>query len=91
MASTPQKQTIEVRGITLTIDPETFDDTDLLDALCDIRDGDPLPIGRALRQVAGADYQKLKEAMRDPKTGRVKASTAAEVFVEIFQAAAPKS
>lgn len=86
-----QVREVEVRGVKLTIDPDLFDDLDLLDAIDQINEGNGLRIAGALRKIAGGQYNALRSALRDPKTGRISLTTAGEVFVEIVDAINPNS
>lgn len=80
-AKTPQdhkaKQTtkdgvreIVIDGIMLHIDPDVFDDVDLMDEIYDLQTegGFSTPV---MRKVFGDEYQSVKDGLRDPATGRV--------------------
>lgn len=87
----PVEREITVRGVALKVDPNIFDDLDLLDALDQIQEGNGLRIAGALRKVAGGQYNALRAALRDPKTGRIPVDEAGSVFVEIMQELVPNS
>lgn len=85
-------QEITVRGVTLSVSPDVFDDLDLMDALDQIQnENNGLRIAGALRKVAGGKYHELRAALRDEETGRISLSVAGDVFLEIMQGIAPNS
>src|SRR5699024_12874785 len=75
---------ITVRGVTLSVDPEVFNDLDMLDALDQIQEGNGLRIAGALGKIAGDEYTELGTALRDKKTGRIPVDVVGEVFTEIM-------
>lgn len=87
----PQEmRTILVRGVQMHVDPTKFDDFDLLDSLAKVQSGDVLVLPALFRTVAGDKAQELLDAARD-ETGRVTATAASEMIVEIMKASAPKA
>lgn len=83
-------RTILVRGVQMHVDPTKFDDFDLLDSLAKVQSGDVLVLPALFRTVAGDKAQELLDAARD-ETGRVTATAASEMIVEIMKASAPKA
>lgn len=77
--------TVTVRGLTLNIATSVLDDLDLMDDLCLISEGNPFPIGRAIRRITGDKYLEVRKVLTDPETGKVTASDASTFFLEIFQ------
>jgi len=86
-----EAQEITVRGVTLKVSDDIFDDLDLLDALDQINEGNGLRIAGALRKVAGDKYNELRNVLRDKETGRIPVAAAGEAFLEIMQGVAPNS
>lgn len=91
MGDKTESKVIEIKGVTLTVSPDVFDDLDLLDALDQIQEGNGLRIAGALRKVAGSKYNELRAALRDEGTGRISIEVAGEVFLEIMREIAPNS
>ncbi|HLS00469.1 MAG TPA: hypothetical protein VK054_00575 [Beutenbergiaceae bacterium] len=83
------KKQITVKGVTLSVDPEVFDDLDMLDALDQIQEGNGLRIAGALRKIAGDQYNELRAALRDEATGRIPVNVVGEVFTEIMAGIVP--
>jgi hypothetical protein len=83
-------RTITVAGLQLTVDPTVFDDFELLESLAEIQRGDILGLPKVFRAVAGDQAQELLDAVRDER-GRVTATAATEVLVQIMRELAPKA
>lgn len=81
---------IEVAGVQLTVDPTMFDDFELLESLAEIQRGDVLALPAVFRAVAGDKAQALLDAVRDER-GRVTATAATEMLVQIMSELAPKA
>lgn len=81
---------IEVAGVQLTVDPTVFDDFELLESLAEIQRGDVLALPAVFRAVAGDQAQELLDAVRDER-GRVTATAATEMLVQIMSELAPKA
>jgi hypothetical protein len=93
--------TVTVRGTDLHIPLDALDDFELLEdlseaqSLADRADDDPDAAGRAAqislstlrRLLPPAEMAKAKNVLRDPETGRVKASDMLPLVGEIFEAA----
>lgn len=85
------KKTITVRDITLTVDTEAVTDFELVDALDQVDQGNPLRVATAMRRLVGSDQMPVvMDGLRDKKSGRVDAETAADFFAEVLQELAPK-
>lgn len=83
-------RTIEIRGVQVTVDPTVFDDFDLLESLAEVQRGDVLALPPVFRAVAGDQAQELLDAVRDER-GRVTATAATEMLVQIMSELAPKA
>lgn len=83
-------RTITVAGVQLTVDPTVFDDFELLESLAEVQRGDVLVLPTVFRAVAGDKAQELLDALRG-ENGRVTATAAAEVLVQIIRELAPKA
>lgn len=81
---------ITVAGVQLTVDPTMFDDFELLESLAEIQRGDVLVLPAVFRAVAGDKAQALLDAVRDER-GRVTATAATELLVQIMSELAPKA
>ena len=84
------RHAIEVAGIQIAVDPAVFDDFELLESLAEIQRGDILALPAVFRAVAGDKAQELLDAIRG-ENGRVTATAATEVLVEIMRELAPKA
>lgn len=84
-------RSVEIQGIPLTLDPNVFDDFELLDTLNEIQEGNALKSPALLRKVLGDQYKTVLEDLRDPATGRVPASSVGPFMQELMEALAPKS
>ncbi len=83
-------RTITVAGVQLTVAPTVFDDFELLESLAEIQRGDILGLPTVFRAVAGDKAQELLDALRG-ENGRVTATAATEVLVQIMRELAPKA
>ncbi|AQX79651.1 hypothetical protein BWO91_06305 [Plantibacter flavus] len=81
---------VAIRGVKLTILDESLNDYELLE---DAASGEISRIAQVLNRLLGEEQTKLiKEALRDPKTGRVPAQgegSIAEFLSEMFEAINP--
>lgn len=85
---------VEVRGVGLDIDPKLFDDLDVIELVADVNDGTPqgsLMIVPLIKRITGDRYQDVKEALRDPDTGRVPIDAVGEFVSELMKELAPNS
>lgn len=83
-------RTITVADVKITVDPAVFDDFELLESLAEIQRGDILALPTVFRAVAGDKAQELLDAIRG-ENGRVTATAATEVLVQIMSELAPKA
>nr|DAY03960.1 MAG TPA: hypothetical protein [Caudoviricetes sp.] len=90
-APVSEVRSVEIQGIPLTLDPNVFDDFELLDTLNEIQGGNALKSPALLRKVLGDQYKTVLEHLRDPASGRVPASKIAPFMQELMEALAPKS
>ena len=105
ISNTPQQETIEthngtvrtdmlrtitVAGVQVDVDPTVFDDFELLESLAEIQRGDILALPKVFRAVVGDQSQELLDAVRDER-GRVTATAATEMLVQIMRELAPKA
>ena len=81
---------IMVAGVQLTVDPTVFDDFELLESLAEIQRGDILALPTVFRAVAGDQASALLNSIRGGN-GRVTATAATEVLVQIMSELAPKA
>lgn len=84
-------KTVTVGNIVFEVDPGIFDDLDLLDAMDQVQEGNALRLAGALRAVTGDRYREIRDALRDPETGRVPIEPAMEFFSEVMKQASPNS
>lgn len=84
-------KTATISGVELTVDPSLFDDLDVLDALDQINEGNPLRVAGLLRKLTGEKYNAVRDALRDPETGRIPVERATEFFGELMAAMSPNS
>lgn len=83
-------RTITIKGVQVTVDPTIFDDFELLESLAEVQRGDVLALPAVFRAVAGDKAQALLDAVRDER-GRVTATAATELLVQIMSELAPKA
>lgn len=84
------RHAIEFAGVQIAVDPAVFDDFELLESLAEIQRGDILGLPAVFRAVAGDKAQELLDAIRG-ENGRVTATAATEVLVQIMRELAPKA
>ena len=85
---------ITVKGIGLTVDPKIFDDLEIFEMLSDINSGSAdgsFAIVPLLKRVTGDRYEDVKNALRDPDTGRVPIEAVGEFVQEFVKELAPNS
>lgn len=90
-APVSEVRSVEIQGIPLTLDPNVFDDFELLDTFNEIQEGNALKTPGMLRKILGDQYKPVLEHLRDPVSGRVPASKVAPFMQELMEALAPKS
>lgn len=91
VAAAPQGlRMIEIRGVPVKVDPTIFDDFELLESLAEVQRGDVLALPAVFRAVAGDQAPALLNSIRGGN-GRVTATAATEVLVQIMRELAPKA
>lgn len=70
----------EIMGINVTINPDVFDNLELLEVLDEINDGNVLKLGKAFKMVFGDQWDAIRSQLKDER-GVVTASKASEFFV----------
>lgn len=90
----PMPKDVTVHGVTLSIDPSALDDWELLENVYSLQ-ADPKRNGLnavpILRSLLGDDYQRVKDALRDPQTGRIPVEEVGGFLEELFSKLAPNS
>lgn len=92
-----QPKTVEVMGVTVTVGPAIFDDLDMVEYLYDLQNaqtGDgtgAFAIVPFLKKLCGDQYMAMKDALRDPDTGRVSIDKVSEFIAQLLEQVAPNS
>ena len=92
-----QPKTVEVMGVTVTVGPAIFDDLDMVEYLYDLQaaqEGDgtgAFAIVPFLKKLCGPQYTAMKDALRDPDTGRVSIDKVSEFIAQLLEQVAPNS
>lgn len=92
-----QPKTVEVMGVTLAVSPAIFDDLDMVEYLYDLQaaqEGDgsgAFAIVPFLKKLCGPQYTAMKDALRDPDTGRVSIDKVSEFIAQLLEQVAPNS
>lgn len=92
-----QPKTVEVMGVTVTVDPAIFNDLDMVEYLYDLQtaqtgDGSgAFAIVPFLKKLCGPQYTAMKDALRDPDTGRVSIDKVSEFIAQLLEQVAPNS
>ena len=92
-----QTKTVEIKGVTLTISPAIFDDLDMVEYLYDLQSaqtGDgtgAFSIVPFLKKLCGSQYAAMKDALRDPDTGRVSIEQVGDFITQLLEQVAPNS
>lgn len=92
-----QPKTVEVMGVTVTVGPAIFDDLDMVEYLYDLQNaqtGDgtgAFDIVPFLKKLCGPQYTAMKDALRDPDTGRVSIDKVSEFIAQLLEQVAPNS
>lgn len=90
-------QTVNVEGVKITVDPDIFDDLDVLEYIEDLQhaaDADNNGAGvfsivPLLKKLCGSQYKTVKNALRDPETGRIPMSKVQELITTIMSEVSP--
>lgn len=82
--------TVTLRGITVGIEAEVFDDFELLDEISAVEEGRGNRLPALLRRFVGEEqFRAVLDGLRDEDTGRVPVESAAEFLGEVIQAVSP--
>lgn len=87
MAATKKSEEMRavVMGIDVRLDPKTFDNLELLDALDEVNEGNALKIPKVMKMIFGDDWNDVKNKLRNEK-GVVTTTKASEFLVELMEA-----
>lgn len=73
-------------GLTCEVDSDALDDMELVEALADIKEENPLAIAKVAELLLGkSEKKRLYDGLRNEK-GRVKTSEVSEAIITIFAA-----
>ena len=89
----PAVTSVTVMGITLTINPQMFDDLDIVEQLYYLTSSDeqnPFSIVPLLKKICGGQYPEVKKRLRQDD-GRIPLKTVAYFFKQVMKQAAPNS
>lgn len=83
-------------GVNLTVEPDVFDDIEMVEFLYDIQNaGDDasgaMEIIPFLRKLCGGSWGGVKRALRDPDTGRIPIERVMGFMQELMEKVAPNS
>lgn len=92
-----QPKTVEVMGVTVTVGPAIFNDLDMVEYLYDLQTAQTgngagaFAIVPFLKKLCGPQYTAMKDALRDPDTGRVSIDKVSEFIAQLLEQVAPNS
>ena len=92
-----QPQTVEAMGVTLAVSPAIFDDLDMVEYLYALQAAQSgngagaFAIVPFLKKLCGPQYTAMKDALRDPDTGRVSIDKVSEFIAQLLEQLAPNS
>lgn len=92
-----QPKTVEVMGVTVTVGPAIFNDLDMVEYLYDLQTAQSgngtgaFAIVPFLKKLCGPQYTAMKDALRDPDTGRVSIDKVSEFIAQLLEQVAPNS
>ena len=84
-------------GGTLAVSPAIFDDLDMVEYLYDLQTAQSgngagaFAIVPFLKKLCGPQYTAMKDALRDPDTGRVSIDKVSEFIAQLLEQVAPNS
>lgn len=81
---------VTVRGLTLSVDPDTFDDFELLEEIAAVADGDALRVVPLAKRVFGSDYARVLDHLRT-QSGRVPATSVVAFLTDLMGKVSPNS
>lgn len=83
---------VTLRGVTVDLPAEVFDDFELLDEIGAVEEGKGNRLPALLRRLVGQEqFGTVMDGLRDKKTGRVSVESGAEFLSEVIQAVSPNS
>lgn len=89
-------QTVNVEGVKITVDSNIFDDLDVLEYIEDLQHVNDTDNGAGvfsivplLKKLCGSQYTAVKNALRDPETGRIPMSKVQELITTIMSEVSP--
>lgn len=91
-AAGPRK--VSVDGVTIHVDPTVFDDWEVTESLYALQadpKGGALEVVPLMRRLLAGDYERVKNALRDPDTGRIPVEAMAGFLDRMLRAVAPNS
>ena len=92
-----QPKTVEAMGVNLAVGPAIFDDLDMVEYLYDLQTAQSgngsgaFAIVPFLKKLCGPQYTAMKDALRDPDTGRVSIDKVSEFIAQLLEQVAPNS
>lgn len=85
MADKKNLKKITVKGITVEVDPDIFDDIEVFEWLAEAQDGNAFVFPKLIKRMFGKDYAKVKEGLAS-KDGITKASDMTDFFAQVMTA-----
>ena len=92
-----QPRTVEAMGVTVTVGPASFNDRDMVEYLDDLQTAQSgngagaFAIVPFLKKLCGDQYTAMKDALRDPDTGRVSIDKVSDFIAQRLEQVAPNS
>lgn len=92
-----QPRTVEAMGVTLAVSPAIFNDLDMVEYLYDLQTAQSgngagaFAIVPFLKKLCGPQYTAMKDALRDPDTGRVSIDKVSDFIAQLLEQVAPNS
>ena len=81
----PRKVKVTAKGVTVSVDPNVFDDIDLLEDIGECQDGNMFAFPRVLKKMFGRDYQNVHDKLKG-KRGVTTVTEMTEFFTEVMKA-----
>lgn len=85
MADKKNLKKITVKGITVEVDPDIFDDIEVFEWLAEAQDGNAFVFPKLIKRMFGKDYAKVKEGLAS-EDGITKASDMTDFFAQVMTA-----
>lgn len=95
--ATKNPNTIEIEGITLSVDPDILDDWDIVEAVSDSNNPDLtdnerlIATTQLMRSVLGDDYKQAKTELRKKHKGKLTIETMSKFLAQVFEAVRAKN